>query len=144
MVDAGATLTWEAWDGKYKPNQDWNHAWGAAPANLIPRKLLGIEPLEPGFSKVSITPHPGSLPWAEVRVPTALGSLFVRFENASRFHLAVELPPAMTARVGLPVSLPDGPANALLDGKPVQGRVSGKVLFVDGIPAGKHTVEPVP
>ena len=22
-----------------KPNQDWNHAWGAAPANLLPRFL---------------------------------------------------------------------------------------------------------
>ena len=142
MVEAGATLTWEAWDGKYKPNQDWNHAWGAAPANLLPRKLLGVEPLDPGFARALISPHPGSLRWAEGRVPTALGSLFVRFDNAPRFRLTVELPARMTARVGLPVSLPDGPANALLDGKPVQGRVSANTLFLDGIGAGKHTIEP--
>ena len=36
MIRVGSTITLEAWDNKYKPNQDWNHAWGAAPANLIP------------------------------------------------------------------------------------------------------------
>ena len=52
VYDVGTTITLEAWDNKYKPNQDWNHAWGAAPGNIIPRKLMGIEPLEPGFKKV--------------------------------------------------------------------------------------------
>ena len=27
MVESGTTITWEAWDMKCKPNQDWNHAW---------------------------------------------------------------------------------------------------------------------
>jgi hypothetical protein len=54
MVASGTTITWEAWDLKYKPNQDWNHAWGAAPANLLPRFVLGVEPLEPGWSQASI------------------------------------------------------------------------------------------
>ena len=26
---------------KYKNNLDWNHAWGAVPANVIPRGLMG-------------------------------------------------------------------------------------------------------
>ena len=43
MVESGTTITWEAWDQKYKPNQDWNHAWGAAPANLLPRFVLGAQ-----------------------------------------------------------------------------------------------------
>src|SRR5207253_8512957 len=30
VEDVGTTMTLEAWDQKYKPNQDWNHAWGAA------------------------------------------------------------------------------------------------------------------
>jgi len=50
MVESGATMTWEAWDQKYKPNQDWNHAWGAAPANLLPRFVLGAQPLTPGWA----------------------------------------------------------------------------------------------
>lgn len=39
MIDQGSTVTMEAWSLKAKPNQDWNHAWGAAPANLLPRYL---------------------------------------------------------------------------------------------------------
>ena len=39
MIRVGSTISLEAWDNKYKPNQDWNHAWGAAPANIIPAKL---------------------------------------------------------------------------------------------------------
>jgi hypothetical protein len=31
MIQVGATMTLEAWDVKYKPNSDWNHAWGTAP-----------------------------------------------------------------------------------------------------------------
>ena len=37
MIDQGATMTMEAWSIKAKPNQDWNHAWGAAPLNIIAR-----------------------------------------------------------------------------------------------------------
>jgi hypothetical protein len=25
----------EAWDNKYKVNQDWNHIWGTAAGNVI-------------------------------------------------------------------------------------------------------------
>jgi hypothetical protein len=39
MKDQGSTITMEAWSNSVKPNQDWNHAWGAAPANLLPRYL---------------------------------------------------------------------------------------------------------
>ena len=28
MIETGSTITWEAWDKIYKPNLDWNHAWG--------------------------------------------------------------------------------------------------------------------
>jgi hypothetical protein len=47
IYEVGATITLEAWDDRFKPNQDWNHAWSAAPANLIPGRLMGITPAEP-------------------------------------------------------------------------------------------------
>jgi hypothetical protein len=140
MVDEGATLTWEAWDGKYKPNQDWNHAWGAAPANLIPRKVMGIEPLAPGFARVLIQPRPTSLKWAEIRVPTVRGSVFVRFDNGPGYRLAVELPAAITARIGIPLASPDGAATVLFDGKPVPCTVIANTAFLDGVGPGRHTV----
>jgi alpha-L-rhamnosidase len=61
MADSGTTITWEAWDMKYKPNQDWNHAWGAAPANLLPRYVLGVEHAKPGWELASIRPYTGEL-----------------------------------------------------------------------------------
>ncbi len=42
MLDRDATITWEAWNESAKPNLDWNHAWGAAPANLLPRYVLAL------------------------------------------------------------------------------------------------------
>jgi len=141
MVDQGATMTWEAWDGRYKPNQDWNHAWGAAPANLIPRKLMGIEPMAPGFAKILIQPRPTSLKWAEMRVPAAGGSLYVRFDNGPGYRLQVEVPAGAVARIGIPFSAPDGRAVVMLDGKPVPCAVAAGTAFVDGVGPGRHTVE---
>ncbi len=98
----GTTIALEAWDTKYKPNQDWNHAWGAAPANVLPRKLMGIEPLAPGWSKFQIRPQLGSLQWAEARTPTPRGSVFVRAEAGPVFKLIVEIPAGTTATVAIP------------------------------------------
>jgi len=136
MIDVGATMTMEAWDRKYKGNLDWNHAWGAAPANILPRKVLGIEPLEPGFAKILIQPRPGTLTWAEGHVPSKAGRIAVRFDqDASSFHLKVDIPNGTTARVGVP----KGAGGSLsLDGKPVKATESGGHLFVDPVPAGKH------
>jgi hypothetical protein len=102
MVDSGATITWEAWDQKYKPNQDWNHAWGAAPANLLPRFVLGAQPLAPGWSRALIQPHPGSLTWAQGRMPTPRGELEVSWKREKNFTLTLTLPAGMTAKVDLP------------------------------------------
>lgn len=104
MIRIGSTISTEAWDNKYKPNQDWNHAWGAAPANLIPRKLMGIEPLEPGFKKIRIKPQPATLRQASIQVPTIRGEIKVSFENKTgeRFEMEVEIPANTTAEIWLP------------------------------------------
>ena len=139
MLNLGATLTLEAWDNKFKPNQDWNHAWGAAPANLIPRKLMGITPLEPGFAKVLIQPEVGDLSWAEMRVPTVKGSLFVRVDTTPAYRMNIELPPATVGRVGIPWLSTS--AKVLLDGQLVSGNVSAGTLFLDNLAPGKHTLQ---
>ena len=73
MLHVGSTMTTEAWDESFKPNLTWNHAWGSAPANIIANKTMGIEPLEPTFSLFRISPQPGSLRSASIRVPTIRG-----------------------------------------------------------------------
>jgi len=104
MVESGTTITWEAWDQKYKPNQDWNHAWGAAPANLLPRHVLGAQALEPGWSRASIAPRPGKLKSAAGKVPTPRGPVIVDWTNDGVFRLKIELPAGMKARVELPAA----------------------------------------
>jgi alpha-L-rhamnosidase len=102
MVESGATITWEAWDHKYKPNQDWNHAWGAAPANLLPRYVLGVQPRIAGWAEVVVRPHPGVLTHAAGKIPTPRGPVQVSWRNETNFNLTLQLPPDVFARVELP------------------------------------------
>lgn len=81
MMDFGATITMEAWSVRIKPNLDMNHAWGAAPINVISRHLLGVTPLEPGFGKISIRPSFGSLKSASGVVPTAKGGVRINYAD---------------------------------------------------------------
>lgn len=94
MIKVGSTISMEAWDMKYKPNSDWNHAWGAAPANIIPRGLWGIQPKTPGFGVVIIKPQMGNLKNSSIVVPTIKGQIkgeYVKVNN--RFtKYSVELP----------------------------------------------------
>jgi alpha-L-rhamnosidase len=105
MLRVGSTVTLEAWDIKYKPNLDWNHAWGAAPANIIPRYILGVRPLEPGFAKVLIAPQPAGLKQIKGTVPTIRGPVTVTLDAN---QLQVTIPANMTARIVLPWDAPNG------------------------------------
>ncbi|MCH7227407.1 alpha-L-rhamnosidase C-terminal domain-containing protein [Haloferula sp. A504] len=102
MLESGTTITWEAWDHKYKPNQDWNHAWGAAPANLLPRYVLGADPLEPGWEVVGIRPNLGDLTYAKGRVPTVKGPIEIEWKvEGEVLHLDLEVPEGMGVRIDL-------------------------------------------
>ncbi len=117
MVDSGTTISWEAWDLKYKGNQDWNHAWGAAPANLLPRFVLGVEPMEAGWGQVRVRPSTGSLTQASGKIPSRHGPLFVAWDNTDGFTLDLTLPPGITAHLELPAA-PDS-TGVRIDGQPV-------------------------
>jgi alpha-L-rhamnosidase len=138
MVESGATVTWEAWDLKYKPNQDWNHAWGAAPANLLPRYVLGAETVDPGWKLARIRPHTGKLTYAKGRIPTPLGPIDVSWENKSRFQMRLELPVGMRAKLELPAStLSKG---VTLNGLPVAAKRIGARWHVDDVVSGASSV----
>jgi len=147
MLRVGSTITLEAWDDRFKPNQDWNHAWGAAPGNLVTRYLLGVRPLEPGFEKALVRPMPGPLESAEARIPTIRGAIDLAFTNrpGAPFELALTLPANVTARVEVP--LPGGRGEVLVDGEPLPfERIAGHAVF-DEVGSGSHhfrTTEPVP
>lgn len=98
MIKAGSTMTLEAWDIKYKPNLDWNHAWGTAPVNIVARHLWGITPSKPGFAKVAIRPQPGALTFSKIKVPTIKGPIYAEYKQIERKVrlFIVEIPKGMT------------------------------------------------
>lgn len=132
----GTTITLEAWDKKYKPNLDWNHAWGSAPANIIPRKLMGIEPLEPGYRKIRIKPQPASLETAEIRLPTIRGDVFLSFKNnpGEPFLLEVNIPANTEAEVYLPLFSAN--QNVTMNNRPVSFRVQGDFSVIENVGSG--------
>ncbi|MEM6321724.1 MAG: sulfatase-like hydrolase/transferase, partial [Bacteroidota bacterium] len=99
MIKIGSTISLEAWDMKYKPNADWNHAWGAAPANIIPRYLWGIQPKTPGFGVAHIKPQMSTLKHSEIEVPTIKGTIKgkYKFVNSRRQTYSIEIPANMVA-----------------------------------------------
>jgi hypothetical protein len=139
MVDSGTTITWEAWDQKYKPNQDWNHAWGAAPANLLPRFVLGAQPLAPGWSRARIRPVPGLLTRAAGTVPTPKGPIQIGWANETAFTLTLTLPPGITAQIELPA--PAGSRGVFIGGSPVRARRVASGWLLDEDVKGSATIE---
>jgi len=139
MMKAGSTITMEAWDIMVKPNLDWNHAWGAVPANIIPRFVMGVRPIEPGFGKILIRPQVGSLEAIEGYVPTVRGTVRVgvRQKPGTQYAVTVEIPVNTTARVELPWC--EG-ARLRVNGKKVAARVEGGRFVVDDVTSGRHTL----
>jgi hypothetical protein len=142
IYDVGTTITLEAWDNKYKPNQDWNHAWGAAPANIIPRYLMGVEPIEPGFAKVRIKPQVGSLKTGSLDLPTIRGTIHVDFvsEPDRSFSLNIELPGNTEAVVYLP-RLGSDKRQVQVDDRLITGTLQGEFIVVADIGSGRHRLE---
>ena len=87
MLRAGATVTMEAWDNSVKPNQDWNHSWATAPANIVARRLFGIRPLARGFTRFCVEPDLGVLKNGFYRQPTPLGPIEVTVKDGKVFSI---------------------------------------------------------
>jgi alpha-L-rhamnosidase len=139
MVDSGATVTWEAWDQRYKPNQDWNHAWGAAPANLLPRFVLGVQAHTPGWKEAEIAPHPGALKFANGTVPTPRGTIQVAWKLSPTFTLSVVLPEGMGADVRLPAA--DSSRGVWKDGHSTRAHRDGAWWVLDEEVRGRASLE---
>ena len=101
MIASGSTMALEAWDMKYKPNADWNHAWGTAPANIVTRYMWGITPAEPGFTKVKIQPQLSRLSFSKIKVPTIKGAITAEYKVLDDKHLLfiIELPKEMNGEL---------------------------------------------
>ncbi|WP_229253031.1 alpha-L-rhamnosidase-related protein [Dyadobacter helix] len=139
MIRSGSTITMEAWDKVYKPNLDLNHAWGAAPANIIVRHLVGIQPLSPGFETFQVKPQIGRLTSVSLITPTIKGPVLVKYNKSKRAdQMEIQIPGGATANIYIQYS-PEKP-NLLLNGKPTAASLKNGFFILKNIPAGKHTI----
>jgi alpha-L-rhamnosidase len=122
MIRSGSTITLEAWDMKYKPNSDWNHAWGAAPANIIPRYLWGVQPKTAGFETVSISPQMGNLTFSSIKIPTIRGQIKGEYHisDDKKKVYSIELPANMKGYFSVELS---ESVTILLNGKKVKSSI---------------------
>lgn len=140
MLRTGSTMTTEAWDTRYKPNQDWNHAWGAAPANIIVRKLMGVDALMPAYETIQIKPQPDTLRQASLQLATLRGPITVTFDNRPDAFRLTTILPANTSGV---VYLPRKQARSRVwqNGKPVKALAAGTYWKVESVAAGRYDWE---
>ena len=133
------TITYEAWDQKYKPNQDWNHAWGAAPANLLPRFILGVEPITAGWKQARIRPQPGTLSFAKGKIPTPRGPISVDWENGPSFQMKLTLPDGISARLELPAT--PSSTGVSINGRQAAAKRVGSYWLVDEMLSGEVAIQ---
>jgi hypothetical protein len=141
MINIGSTITDEAWSLANKANEDWNHAWGAAAGNIIPRYVLGLRPLTAGYGQILIQPQLGqTLSYLQGTIPTIRGPVSIQVSNApGQFQLLLNIPGNVTATVMLPTLGATNPT-ALMDGNLVSGTLSNNWLTVTNVGSGQHAV----
>lgn len=130
MMRSGSTITLEAWDMKFKPNLDWNHAWGSAPANAIPRGLMGVTPLEAGWGRMRIKPQTAGLSEAKAVVPTIRGAVGCSVsDDGTSYCLEADIPANTTAEVWIPC--PGRKYVLTVNGQPVRGVRTGSWVICE-------------
>ncbi|WP_337098252.1 alpha-L-rhamnosidase-related protein [Paenibacillus sp. YIM B09110] len=70
------------------------HAWGSVILHELPAIVLGVQPAEPGYASVRVSPNPGYLSWAHGEVITPKGLVRVSWEKVEdgRIDLKVDVP----------------------------------------------------
>ncbi|MEP2688985.1 alpha-L-rhamnosidase C-terminal domain-containing protein [Maribacter dokdonensis] len=133
MLEVGATMTLEAWDVKYKPNADWNHAWGTAPLNITTRYMWGIKPKTAGFKIAEIQPQLANLKYSNIKVPTINGIIKASFTKDKKTHqYIIEIPENMSAEFKVPLIKLKGRHN----GKKIKPKQ--QIIILN---SGNHTID---
>jgi len=108
MLAGGATTLWESWE--YPDNaSSQNHPMFGSTEEWFYRSLLGINPAEPGFRKISIKPQPaGDLKWAKGSYSSIRGKIVSDWKiEGDTYTLSVEIPANTSAKVYVKTKDPD-------------------------------------
>ncbi|HTX17949.1 MAG TPA: alpha-L-rhamnosidase C-terminal domain-containing protein [Bacteroidota bacterium] len=73
------------------------HAWGASPNIELFRTVLGVESDAPGFARVQISPHLGTLTFANGEIPHPQGKIRVNYSQGEKgWTVTVTIPEKIT------------------------------------------------
>ncbi|MGZ3834358.1 MAG: alpha-L-rhamnosidase C-terminal domain-containing protein, partial [Mucilaginibacter sp.] len=76
------------------------HAWGSSPNIELYRTVLGIESDAPGFSKIRIEPHLGSIVHIGGQIPHPKGNVIVRYDQqGDKWKVKITLPGGTSGRL---------------------------------------------
>jgi len=92
MLDLGLS-TWAERPGRTRSD---SHAWSAHPNYDLLTIVAGIKPASPGFRRVRVEPHLGTLDRLDARMPHPKGEIAVSYRRDGR---------ALTASIHLPSGL---------------------------------------
>ncbi|KAH6867414.1 bacterial alpha-L-rhamnosidase-domain-containing protein [Thelonectria olida] len=110
-VTMGATTIWERWDSMLPDGTlnssnmtSFNHYALGAVANWMHSTIAGIQPLEPGWKRIRISPVPGAtVSSCHARFLSPYGEVDALWElKDDQLHLAVRIPGNTEAEVMLP------------------------------------------
>lgn len=117
MLEEGATSFWEAYDLRWpKDNPHLNlqadgttgffvslaHGWSSGATAWVMEQVLGIQPTEAGFRKVTIRPDLLDLDWVKGGEPTPQGILSVSMKKGG--PILLDLPQGIEGKVLVPIS----------------------------------------
>ena len=78
---------------------DHSHAWGGTPLYSLPKALLGIEILEPGYRRIKLCPTLLGLERAHVEVPTPYGLITAEMEKGKLSEESIKIPEGIAVEI---------------------------------------------
>ena len=116
------------------------HGWSTGAMSALSRWVLGVRPVQPGYSTYLLAPHPADLSWACGAVPTPVGPIQVSWRRADgTLSVSWTAPDKTSGRFVAPAGASD---EALLDGQLIQlAPVGASGTGIDGLAPGVHTLQ---
>jgi hypothetical protein len=112
---------WEFVNSNGLPSRGFDslaHAWGAGPTQLLTENVLGVTAVDPGYTTWQVKPQTSTLAWAQGQVPSAGGSLTVKWarDASGQVHLQVTAPAGTNGQVWVPLSSASATSTAMTSG----------------------------
>lgn len=99
MLARGATTLWESFD----PTASLCHGFSATPVYQLSTEVLGVHPLEPGFTRFRVAPQTADLTQASGVFPSVRGDIAVAWQrDAKGLDMELTVPAGTTAEVEAP------------------------------------------